>query len=223
MLESEWVLCSWSLTVSYFESSAREWVLCSWSLTVSYFESSAREWVLCCECCYYSGLDTVLPRLSYMFYAGASWGQHSCRRPSYYFNCRQLCTEKVQYIRLTAAYLTTVHSKNNKVFYILPQPLLAQWWFPGLAISNAKIQIYSSDKIHGGNFIKQHRVTYYIFWHKFIPSSVVRAGAVGGGRCRLSSLQHRTYNSAWAAEYPASCNSSTHNTALTLSLALDSK
>ena len=33
---------------------------------------------------------------------------------------------------------------------------LAQCWFPGLAISNAKIEIYFSNKIHRSNFIKQH-------------------------------------------------------------------
>jgi len=33
----------------------------------------------------------------------------------------------------------------------------AQCWFPGLAISNAKIQIYFSNKIHRSNFITQRR------------------------------------------------------------------
>ena len=32
---------------------------------------------------------------------------------------------------------------------------LAQCWFPGLAISNAKILIYFSNKIYVSNFIKQ--------------------------------------------------------------------
>jgi len=32
----------------------------------------------------------------------------------------------------------------------------AQCWFPGLAISSAKIQIYFSNKIYGSNFVKQH-------------------------------------------------------------------
>ena len=36
---------------------------------------------------------------------------------------------------------------------------LAQCWFPGLAISNAKILIYFSNKIYGRNFIKQHSET----------------------------------------------------------------
>jgi len=36
---------------------------------------------------------------------------------------------------------------------------LAQCWFPGLTISNAKIQIYFSNKIYGINFIKQHPET----------------------------------------------------------------
>jgi len=36
---------------------------------------------------------------------------------------------------------------------------LAQCWFPGLAISNAKILIYFSDKLYGNNFIKQHSET----------------------------------------------------------------
>ena len=34
---------------------------------------------------------------------------------------------------------------------------LAQCWFPWLAISNAKIQIYFSNKIHRSNFITQRR------------------------------------------------------------------
>jgi len=34
---------------------------------------------------------------------------------------------------------------------------LAQCWFPWLAISNAKIQIYFSNKIHRTNFITQRR------------------------------------------------------------------
>jgi len=33
---------------------------------------------------------------------------------------------------------------------------LAQCWFTGLAISNAKIEIYFSNKIYGSNFVKQH-------------------------------------------------------------------
>jgi len=38
--------------------------------------------------------------------------------PSYYFNCRRLFTENVQYIRLTAAYLTTIRHVMIKVFYL---------------------------------------------------------------------------------------------------------
>ena len=36
---------------------------------------------------------------------------------------------------------------------------LAQCWFPGLTISDAKICIYRSNKIYGSNFIKQHSET----------------------------------------------------------------
>jgi len=36
---------------------------------------------------------------------------------------------------------------------------LAQCWFRGLAISNAKIQTHISNKIYGSNFIKQHSET----------------------------------------------------------------
>jgi len=36
---------------------------------------------------------------------------------------------------------------------------LAQCWFPALAISNAKMQIYFSNKIHAISFIKQHSET----------------------------------------------------------------
>jgi len=36
---------------------------------------------------------------------------------------------------------------------------LAQCWFPGLAISDAEISTYFSNKIHGSNFISQHSET----------------------------------------------------------------
>jgi len=36
---------------------------------------------------------------------------------------------------------------------------LAQCWFPGLAISNAKIYVYFSNKIYGRNIINQHLET----------------------------------------------------------------
>jgi len=35
----------------------------------------------------------------------------------------------------------------------------AQCRFPGLTVSGAKIGVYSSNKIHGSNFVKQHSVT----------------------------------------------------------------
>jgi len=41
---------------------------------------------------------------------------------------------------------------------------LAQCWFPGLAISDAKILICFSNKIHGSNFIKQHSETVKLLW-----------------------------------------------------------
>jgi len=74
---------------------------------------------------------------------------------------------------------------------------LAQCRFPGLAISNAKIQICFWNKIYGSNFIKQHSETimvwnyqnadcglrkknycviYYHFRHSFVPY----AGLTGG-------------------------------------------
>jgi len=39
------------------------------------------------------------------------------------------------------------------------QILLAQCWFTGLAISNAEIYIYFSNKIYGSSFMKQHAET----------------------------------------------------------------
>ena len=36
---------------------------------------------------------------------------------------------------------------------------LAQCWFPGLAISNAKILIFFSNKMYGSSFIKHHSET----------------------------------------------------------------
>ena len=36
---------------------------------------------------------------------------------------------------------------------------LAQCWFSGLSIHNAKIQLYFSNNIYGSNFIKQHSET----------------------------------------------------------------
>ena len=43
---------------------------------------------------------------------------------------------------------------------------LAQCWFPGLAISNDKIQIDFSNEIHGSNFIKQHLETVMVWNHQ---------------------------------------------------------
>jgi len=40
---------------------------------------------------------------------------------------------------------------------------LAQCRLPGLAISNAKILIYFSNKIYGSNFIKQHPETVMVW------------------------------------------------------------
>jgi len=40
---------------------------------------------------------------------------------------------------------------------------LAQCRFPGLAISNAKVLIYFSNKIYGRNFIKQHSETVMVW------------------------------------------------------------
>jgi len=34
-----------------------------------------------------------------------------------------------------------------------------QCWFPGLAISNDKVQTHFSNKMYGSNFIKQHLET----------------------------------------------------------------
>jgi len=36
---------------------------------------------------------------------------------------------------------------------------LTQCWFPGLAVSNAKIKIYFSNELHETDFIKQHSET----------------------------------------------------------------
>jgi len=40
---------------------------------------------------------------------------------------------------------------------------LAQCWFLGLVISNAKILIYFSNKIYGSNFINQHSETVMVW------------------------------------------------------------
>jgi len=40
---------------------------------------------------------------------------------------------------------------------------LAQCWFPGLDISNSKIQIYFSNKIYRSNFITQHSETVVVW------------------------------------------------------------
>ena len=69
---------------------------------------------------------------------------------------------------------------------------LAQCSFPGLAISDAKIEIYFSNKIHGSNFsdstgkllwfemtkmliaVKKRNLSCYCnFWHTFIPYEVL--------------------------------------------------
>lgn len=44
--------------------------------------------------------------------------------PSYYFNCRRLFTENVQYVRLTAACLTTVRQVDKGIFYLHMKCLL---------------------------------------------------------------------------------------------------
>ena len=46
---------------------------------------------------------------------------------------------------------------------------LAKCWFPGLAISNAKILIYYSNKIYGSNFIKKH--TRQLLWFEITEKS----------------------------------------------------
>jgi len=69
--------------------------------------------------------------------------------------------------RSAATYLPTypVFTDNNALsFHELigneSVPIqLAQCWFPGLAISSAKISIYFSNKIYGSNFIKQYSET----------------------------------------------------------------
>ena len=40
---------------------------------------------------------------------------------------------------------------------------LAQCWFPGLAISSAKIFIYFSNKIYGSDFVEQHTETVMVW------------------------------------------------------------
>ena len=50
---------------------------------------------------------------------------------------------------------------------------LAQCWFLGLVISNAKILIYFSNKIYGRNFIKQHSET-VVVWNYQILIAVKR-------------------------------------------------
>jgi len=55
---------------------------------------------------------------------------------------------------------------------------LAQCRFPGLAISNAKILIYSSNKIYGCNFIKQHSQTDCSLKTNFIVSLIIIFGTL---------------------------------------------
>ena len=47
-----------------------------------------------------------------------------------------------------------------------------QCWFPGLAISNAEILIYISNKIHGRNFIKQHLETVIVWYYQNVDCSL---------------------------------------------------
>ena len=51
---------------------------------------------------------------------------------------------------------------------------LAQCRFPGLAISNAKISIYFSNKIYGSNFIKQHVETVMVWNYQHAHCSLRR-------------------------------------------------
>ena len=64
-----------------------------------------------------SSIYSCLSDASRLKKTGVSLGRRSSvasRRSSYYSHCRRLCTENVQYIRLTAAYLTTVRQVKNR-------------------------------------------------------------------------------------------------------------
>ena len=64
----------------------------------------------------------------------------------------------------TTAHKTTSACQQNTIGNKNVPIQLAQCWFSGLAISNAKIQIYIfSTKIYGSNFIKQHSQTVMVW------------------------------------------------------------
>ena len=56
---------------------------------------------------------------------------------------------------------------------------LAQCWFTGLAISNAKIYINFSDTIYGSNFTKQHSETVMFEISKMLINLLCRPGKAG--------------------------------------------
>jgi len=57
-------------------------------------------------------------------------------------------------------YNATFETKNINVTGNESEPIqLAQCRFPGVAISNAKMLIYFSNKIYGSNFIKRQSET----------------------------------------------------------------
>jgi len=68
---------------------------------------------------------------------------------------------------------------------------LAQCWFPGLAISNAKMYIFS-NKIYRSNVIKQHSMLIAVLKKKFTVLFTINFGTLSfpiGNRCIRASLQ----------------------------------
>ena len=80
-------------------------------------------------------------------------------------------------------HISRTHASHNLYLRIMTvygkkERRLAQCRFPGLAISNAKILIYSSNKIYGCNFIKQHSQTDCSLKTNFIVSLIIIFGTL---------------------------------------------
>ena len=58
-------------------------------------------------------------------------------------------------VPIVSAHFLSLFDPTRRLSISVPIQL-EQRWFPGLAISNAELQTYFSNKIYGSNFIKQH-------------------------------------------------------------------
>ena len=75
--------------------------------------------------------------------------------------CRAFNVEHcyIIFIHMSSKSVSGIIIKNEEIGNESVPIQLAQCWSPGLAIFNANIQIYFSNKMFGSNFVKQHSET----------------------------------------------------------------